>query len=119
MEVMCVVVGPLDENCYILKKNNTCLVIDPGDDYLKIKESIGEDKVIGVLITHSHFDHVGALRHFISKRGIKIFKKSISPEGEYEIKDFKFKVIETPGHAKDEITFYFEEENLMFDGFYI
>ena len=119
MEVMCVVVGPLDENCYILKKNNTCLVIDPGDDYLKIKESIGEDKVIGVLITHSHFDHVGALRHFISKRGIKIFKKSISPEGEYEIKDFKFKVIETPGHAKDEITFYFEEENLMFDGDFI
>ena len=29
MEVMCVVVGPLDENCYILKKINTCLVIDP------------------------------------------------------------------------------------------
>ena len=107
MEVMCVVVGPLDENCYILKKNNTCLVIDPGDDYLKIKESIGEDKVIGVLITHSHFDHVGALRHFISKRGIKIFKKSISPEGEYEIKDFKFKDsigrVDLPGGSEEEM----------------
>lgn len=119
MEIDCVVVGPLDENCYILKKNGNCLVVDPGDNYLKIKEVIGDSKVVGVLITHSHFDHVGALRHFISKRGIKIFKRSISGEGSYEVKDFKFKVIETPGHAKDEITFYFEDEKIMFDGDFI
>ncbi len=119
MQVDCVVVGPLDENCYILKKNNTCLVIDPGDDYLKIKEKIGNNKVLGVLITHSHFDHVGALRNFLTKRSIKIFKKSISPAGNYEIGDFKFEVIETPGHASDEITFYFKDENIMFDGDFI
>ena len=33
MEIETVVTGALDENCYILKKNNTCLVIDPGSDY--------------------------------------------------------------------------------------
>lgn len=38
MEIETVVTGALDENCYILKKNNTCLVIDPGSDYPEIKE---------------------------------------------------------------------------------
>lgn len=119
MEIERVVVGPLDENCYILKKDKTCLVVDPGDDYSNIKEKIGDCKILGVLITHSHFDHVGALRHFLTKRSIKIFKKSISPKGKYNIGNFKFEVIETPGHAKDEITFYFEEDKIMFDGDFI
>ena len=57
MEIETVVTGALDENCYILKKNNTCLVIDPGSDYPKIKERIGNNKILGVLITHAHFDH--------------------------------------------------------------
>ena len=119
MEIERVVVGPLDENCYILKKDKTCLVVDPGDDYSKIKEKIGDSKILAVLITHSHFDHVGALRHFLTKRSIKIFKKSISPNGKYQIGDFRFEVIETPGHAKDQISFYFEDEKVMFDGDFI
>ena len=48
MEIETVVTGALDENCYILKKNNTCLVIDPGSDYPKIKERIGNNKILGV-----------------------------------------------------------------------
>lgn len=119
MQIECVITGVLDENCYILKKNDTCLVVDPGDDYLKIKEKIQDAKVLGVLITHAHFDHVGALRNFLNKRSIKIFKKSVSPKGKYEIGDFKFEVIETPGHAKDSITFYFEDDKAMFDGDFI
>ena len=58
MEVKKVVVGALEENCYILEKDNTCLVVDPGADYQKIKDVIGDKKVLGVLITHSHFDHI-------------------------------------------------------------
>ncbi len=68
MEIETVVTGALDENCYILKKNNTCLVIDPGSDYPEIKEKIGDNKILGVLITHAHFDHVGALRNFLTKK---------------------------------------------------
>ena len=40
MEIKKVVTGYLDENCYILIKDDTCLVVDPGDDYLKIKDHI-------------------------------------------------------------------------------
>ena len=110
MKIETVITGALEENCYILKKNNTCLVVDPGDDYPKIKEVIGDDKVLGVLITHSHFDHIGALRNFLTKRSIKIFKKSNLLEKEYSIGDFNFKCIYTPGHSADSVTFYFEEE---------
>ena len=119
MEIKKVVTGFLDENCYILIKNNTCLVIDPGDDYNDIKNEIGDNKVLGVLITHSHFDHIGALRNFLVKRSIKIFKKSNLEEKEYTIGDFKFKCIYTPGHSKDSVTFFFEEYNVMFCGDFI
>lgn len=119
MKVETVITGTLQENCYILIKNNQCLVIDPGSDYYKIKEKIGERKVLGVLITHSHFDHVGALRNFLSKKGIKIFKKSNTLEQEYKIGDFTFSCLYTPGHSSDSITFYFPEINAMFVGDFI
>jgi glyoxylase-like metal-dependent hydrolase (beta-lactamase superfamily II) len=120
MEIKTVVTGYLDENCYVLIKNGTCLVIDPGDDYPKIKDVVGDNNVIGVLITHSHFDHIGALRNFLTKRSIKIFKKSnLEDQKEYKIGDFKFKCIYTPGHSKDSVTFFFEEEKTMFIGDFI
>ena len=119
MDIRTVVTGYLDENCYLLIKNGTCLVVDPGDDYNDIKKEIGDNKVLGVLITHSHFDHIGALRNFLVKRSIKIFKKSNLEEKEYSIGDFTFKCIYTPGHSKDSVTFYFEEEKAMFCGDFI
>ena len=119
MEIEKIVTGLLDENCYVLKKNDTCLVVDPGDDFIKIKEVVGECKVLGVLLTHSHFDHIGALRNFLTKRSVKIFKKSSTEEKEYQIGDFSFQVIYTPGHSKDSICFYFEEEKVMFVGDFI
>lgn len=119
MEIKKIVTGALDENCYVLKQNNTCLVIDPGDDYPKIKEEIGDCKVLAVLITHSHFDHIGALRNFLSKRNMKIFKRSSLEEKEYTVGDFSFECIYTPGHSKDSITFYFKDISTMFVGDFI
>jgi len=119
MEIKTVVTGYLDENCYVLIKNGTCLVVDPGDEFQKIKEVIGDNKILGVLITHSHFDHIGALRNFLTKRSIKIFKRSNLEEKEYTIGDFTFKCIHTPGHSKDSVTFYFEEDKAMFIGDFI
>lgn len=119
MEIKKVITGVLDENCYVLIKNNTAIIIDPGDDYLDIKEAIGDNKVLAVLISHSHFDHIGALRNFLTKRSIKIFKKSSLEEKEYTIGDFKFKCIYTPGHSKDSVSFFFEENNCMFVGDFV
>lgn len=120
MNIKKIVTGVLDENCYIISKNNTCLVVDPGDDFPKIKEEIGQDKILAVLITHSHFDHIGALRNFLTKRSIKIFKKSNLVDNEsYKVGDFEFTALYTPGHSKDSVTFYFEEAKAMFVGDFI
>ncbi|UKI26693.1 MAG: MBL fold metallo-hydrolase [Bacilli bacterium] len=64
MKIHRVVVGYLEENCYILEKNGKVLVIDPGDEIDKIRTAIGDNEVVGVLVTHNHFDHVGALSYF-------------------------------------------------------
>ena len=120
MDIKCIVTGYLDENCYVLSQNGKCLVIDPGDDYIKIKEAIGDNQVLAVLITHSHADHIGALRNFLTKRSIKIFKSSNLDHGMHiDISDFHFQAFHTPGHSKDSVTFYFEPEGVMFVGDFI
>ena len=119
MEIKTIITGVLDENCYVLINNKECLVIDPGDDYPKIKEVVGDNKVLGVLITHSHFDHIGALRNFLTKRSIKIFKKSSLTESKYTIGNFNFECLYTPGHSKDSVSFYFKDEKAMFVGDFI
>ena len=82
MEINKVVVGPLETNCYILTIGNKCLVIDPGDEYDKIKKVINKKEVIGVIITHYHFDHIGALSYF--DKGLILDKTNLE-EKEYNI----------------------------------
>lgn len=119
MEINKVVVGFLEENCYIVSKNSTCLVIDPGDEPEKIINSIGNKKVLGILITHHHFDHIGALDDLVDKYKVPIYYKETLEEKEYTISDFIFKVIFNPGHSKDSISFYFYQDNIMFTGDFI
>ena len=116
MEINKVIVGPLETNCYILTLNSKCLVIDPGDNYEKISECIGNKEVVGVIVTHYHFDHIGALNNFDKKL---ILDKSNLEEKEYNIAGFKFEIIYTPGHKEDLITIYFKEEKIMFTGDFI
>ena len=116
MKIDKVVVGPLETNCYIITLNNKCLVIDPGDEYDKIKKVIGNKEVIGVIITHYHFDHIGALNYFDKSL---VLDKSNLDEKEYNIDKFKFNVIYNPGHKEDAITIYFKEEKIMFTGDFI
>lgn len=47
----------LDSNVYIIEKDNQVLIIDSGAEIDKIKEVVGNRKVIGVLLTHGHYDH--------------------------------------------------------------
>jgi glyoxylase-like metal-dependent hydrolase (beta-lactamase superfamily II) len=58
------VVGPLQVNCFILadEKTKEAVVIDPGDDAQEILKIIQDKslKVKYIVITHGHFDHVGA-----------------------------------------------------------
>ena len=116
MKVEKIVVGQLEENCYILRKDNKVLIIDPGDEINKIKDVIGESEIVGVLITHNHFDHIGALSYF--NKNI-IYNFTNLEEKEYNLNDFIFNVIHTPGHSSDSISYYFNNINSLFSGDFI
>ena len=116
MKVKKIVVGYLETNCYILIKEKDALIIDPGDEYEKIKEETNNLNIQGILITHHHFDHVGALNNF---ENIKSYDSTNLEQKEYKIKEFKFKVIKAKGHTEDSISFYFEKEKLIFVGDFI
>ncbi len=113
MNINSLKVGYLRTNCYILEKNNEVIVIDPADEYLKIKEVIGDNEVVGVIITHHHPDHVGALEFFDAD---KIYDYYNLNEGMNTISTFNFEMIKTPGHKEDCITIYFKDEKVMFTG---
>lgn len=105
------ILGSLATNCYILTINNDCIVIDPADDYDKIKKKICGKNILGTIVTHHHFDHVGALNYFDKVYDINNLKEGINTLG-----TFNFEVIYTPGHTNDSICIYFKKEKIMFVG---
>lgn len=107
MKIKRVVVGDLQENCYILEKENHAIIIDPGAEKEKIEKELEGLIVEGILLTHSHFDHIGALSYFEEKYQI---------HHNDEINFFDYEVISTPGHSKDSLSFYFPEMKIMFTG---
>lgn len=119
MKIEKVVVGELQENCYIVSIDDCCLVIDPGAEFNKIKDTIGNKTVVGVLLTHHHFDHVGALKEVLEFYQTKLYDFNTLQEKECTIEPFKFEVIYNPGHSIDSISFYFKEENVMFVGDFV
>ena len=59
-------VGPVQENCFIVRVqgSDAAVVIDPGDEAERLSDALsalGITKVDGILITHTHFDHIGAV----------------------------------------------------------
>lgn len=123
MKIETIKVGYLKANCYLIIKNQKCIIVDPGDEFQKIKNKIDTLKLnpIKVLITHHHFDHVGALDDIMKSYKIDMidFNNYKNDNETIEIDDFKFKMIYTPGHKSDLVTYYFFEENKMFCGDFI
>ena len=117
MNIDVVKVGYLETNCYILEKNNNILLIDPGDESYKIIDKIKDKKLLAILITHNHFDHIGALNDILNKYKVEVYDKNNLEEKEYNIEDFNFKVIFNPGHTSDSISYLFD--NNLFCGDFI
>ena len=111
MKITSLPLGCLQANCYILEIDNEIIIIDPADEYEKIHEVIKNKKIIKILITHHHPDHIGALKYFDDYLILKNLE-----EKEYKLGKFSFEIIFTKGHTSDSVTYYFKKEKLMFTG---
>ena len=76
MIIKCIVVGPLENNCFIAADENTrdALIIDPGDEPDRILDLLTENnlQLKYIVCTHAHFDHVGAIPELKNETSAKI-----------------------------------------------
>lgn len=139
--------GVIQENCYIIYKGSDALIIDPGDETSKIKNELEMLGVtpLAILLTHTHYDHIGALEDMRVDYEIPVYvspkeqewlgdpQLNLSIYGTHEITarpaeftfkpsefitigPFSFKVVETPGHSPGGVSFIFEEGKCVFSG---
>jgi hydroxyacylglutathione hydrolase len=116
-------VGSYQANCYILgsKESGEGIVIDPGDEALRIVKEVANAglRISYILITHGHPDHTGAAQELkdIFKAPVWIHPLdspglAFPPDGalfdgqEIEVGAYRIKVIHTPGHSPGGVCLY-------------
>ena len=148
MIVKTLAVGALETNCYIVgcEKTKQAAVIDPGDEADRILAAVREAglKVTHVLLTHAHFDHIGAVDEVVKASGaplalhpddlpllqagggallfdfqpppIPAAVNSLTAGQEIGVGELTLRVLHTPGHSRGHVTFYVPAEGALFDG---
>lgn len=133
-------VGQLETNCYVVTDEKTleAVVIDPGDESGTILAYLEQNKLNcgTILVTHGHFDHVGAVRTLAEELPARVYmnkKDANGPLGSVpfgfnppedtvfcaegdviKVGGLEFRVLETPGHTPGGLVFLCE--NAMFTG---
>ncbi|MFX4262345.1 MBL fold metallo-hydrolase [Pelotomaculum propionicicum] len=110
-------VNGLAHSSYLLGGTNTCAVIDPRRDvdiYLEAAKAM-EMKITHILLTHLHADFVSGFMDLADKTGAVIYApeagkcefkhKALSEGSTFEIEDLAVKVLDTPGHTPEHITY--------------
>ena len=142
-------VGQIAENCFLLRKDGSdrALIVDPGDEAPRILEAAEELGVTidGILLTHPHFDHIGAVAPVATATGAPVWCPEIETPvladinsfvpwpgfGPYESYDadhtvsggeklelagMEIDVIFTPGHSPGHVTYSVPDETSIFSG---
>ena len=139
MEIKTINCGLLDTNCYILSVSNDAVVFDPDGEKEKILDLLSGLTLRAVILTHGHFDHIGAVDCICRETGAKLYINaedgemladpnknasfllpgsnvicSTTPlffEGDAELHfgDIRLKVLHTPGHTKGSCCFICED----------
>ena len=141
--------GPLQTNCYLLGCDETmeAAIIDPSWNGRSLIATADEQgfTITHILLTHSHFDHVGGLAELKKETGAPIYihheavemlneaflhaaawqiRIPPPPPADFELTpgetitvgNLKLKVLFTPGHAPGHVSFYLREHGVVFDG---
>lgn len=146
MQIKTVVTGQLAENCYLVwDENKKAIVIDPGDNAKELIAQIEQENLFveKILLTHGHYDHVGAvneLKNFTNAEVVAHEKEkellknpslslsiyagadfsmpevdSFVTEGDViSVGSLNFRVIHTPGHTEGGMCLY--GDNVLFSG---
>jgi hydroxyacylglutathione hydrolase len=145
MDVRGFTVGPLQENCWIVRGDgDRALVVDPGDEAPRLIAATDELTVEAILLTHTHFDHVGAVAALARHTGAPVYCPEIEVRvlqdinayvfpgfGPYEPYDpeetvqgaerltlagVDIDVIFTPGHSPGHVSYSIPDEQVLLDG---
>jgi hydroxyacylglutathione hydrolase len=149
MDVRMFTVGLVQENCFLLRRDQaqSALIVDPGDEAPRILQAVEELGVTveGILVTHCHFDHVGAVAPVAEATGAPVWVSEIerpvladimsyvpfagfgpyeSYEADHTLKGgerlelagFEIDVIFTPGHSPGHLTYSIPDEQAIFSG---
>ncbi|MFC0522622.1 MBL fold metallo-hydrolase [Pontibacillus salicampi] len=75
MEIEQLPLGPLGTNCYLLVEGDRTLIVDPGGDAEKLIRMVERRKLTpaAILLTHAHFDHIGAVDEVRERYNIDVY----------------------------------------------
>ena len=148
LKTACAVLGMISTNCYFAENTETgeVLIIDPADDAFAVRSWCLNDgrKPAAILLTHGHFDHMGAADELRKSLGIQVYaakaeapllasaadnlsaawSSPVTLKADVELEDgqelflagFRIQVIATPGHTAGGLCYYLPEENTLFSG---
>jgi glyoxylase-like metal-dependent hydrolase (beta-lactamase superfamily II) len=148
LEVRQLTVGPIAENCFVVRREggDKVLVIDPGEEAERILAEVERTgaAVEAILLTHCHFDHIGAVTPVAAATGAPVYCPEIelplladimafTPPGfgDYEgyeadesvkggetleLAGLTLDVLFTPGHSPGHVTYAVRDEDAVFSG---
>ncbi len=137
-------VGLLAVNCYLIHAagETDALLIDPGDEAEALAEEIDGQKLAlrGILLTHGHFDHIGAVPGLVARYGVPVYIHPLdaglyaspancmppwfsavqglpAPTAELPTAaGLSFTVLPTPGHTPGGVCYHFAQDGVVFSG---
>ena len=149
LDVRCFTVGPVQENSYLVRASSVAeraVLIDPGEEAQRLLAAVKDlgVQIEAILITHCHFDHIGAVAPIAKATGAPVYCPAIEravladimswvppgfgPFESYEadhtvagserldLADLQFDVIFTPGHSPGHVTYALAEQQAIFSG---
>lgn len=141
MERLTIQVGTFDVNCTILSSGGKAWIVDPGREGARIAQLLEQRGLepAGILLTHGHFDHIGAIGElqekwpalpvYVHPADVPVLTHPLNCfppdypaiEAPKNIADARslpepMRTIETPGHTPGGVCYYLPEEKLLLSG---